>query len=157
MPRGTGEKFVRLLLEDTNSSAPKRYADASYFSDVIRDSENVVARLRTILFDTNGQPTSVHRQLVYGSDWKMLLMEPGSRRYMDSMVAVLKQADVSLIEAGFASDLQTRVMGLNAANYLGLRSGRRTRARLETFYAKWNVASPLWMQKIDAVPPQEWS
>ena len=88
---------------------------------------------------------------MYGSDWKMLLMEVDSPQYMVSMVQVLERADQQLLEAGFESNLSNNVMGRNALEFLGLRRGMKARTRLERFYDKYGIEQPLWMTKVDSV------
>lgn len=142
--------FVDLLKGDASSPNPRRYADASYFAQTLSDSDNLVDRLQDVLFDDDGNPSSAFDKLMYGSDWKMLLMEVGSQHYMTEMIDILKKADTAIEAAGFTSELQSQVMGKNGASYLGLHSGMRTRQRLERFYEAHRVREPIWMQKVDA-------
>lgn len=144
---GRWQEFVDLLNSEADSNL--RFADSSYFSNVLQGQEDLVAVLRKIMFEADGSPTAVMQKLVYGSDWKMLLMEVDSSAYLELMVGILERADQQLLEAGFDNTLSDRVMGLNAADFLGLRRDQAARKRLENFYDRFNIDEPPWMTKVD--------
>lgn len=148
---GRWQAFVNALNDEVDTNL--RFADASYFRDVLADQGAIVPILRRILFDASGNPSRVMSKLMYGTDWKMLLMEVDSAGYMASMLNVLDQADEQLLEAGFDSDLKNAVMGNNAADFLGLRRGKPARNRLEEFYSKHQIEDPPWMKKVDEQSP----
>jgi hypothetical protein len=72
-------------------------------------------------------------ELMHGSDWL--------RRSIEGEVR-----DVLRLDEGGTTQA---IRGDNAATFLGLRKGRRTRERLERFYDRHRMGGPEWMQALD--------
>ncbi len=78
------------------------------------------------------------RKFMYGSDWYMLASQKKFEKYFSNFEDVVQRA-------GRAND----IMGLNAANYLGLNNGHATRQRLDRFFPGKNTANkPGWFNKL---------
>jgi hypothetical protein len=74
---------------------------------------------------------------MHGLDWMRRSIEGSAR-------------DLHRVEA---RAIATAVRGGHAADFLGLRRGRRSRERLERFYDRQRMAPPAWMQALDAPAP----
>jgi hypothetical protein len=132
-------KFLELMADPTRGA--NAFADASYFTRLLEDPQVVNEGLQT-LFDSDFG-IILRSRLMYGSDWKMLLLEKFASDYLRRFNQVI--SDLSPGD----SQLQTGFFGRNAAAFLGLQQGNATRRRLEQFYSDNNVDSPPWMAKID--------
>jgi predicted TIM-barrel fold metal-dependent hydrolase len=75
------------------------------------------------------------RQLMYGTDWFMT--SQGGDSYLANMRKTLPASDYPAFYGG------------NAARFLGLARGERTRLRLEAFYRKWGLPDAEWMARVD--------
>ena len=66
---------------------------------------------------------------MYGSDWSMIGREPGHPAYLAGVLASLDELQLDTAET-------EKVMGGNAARYLGLDRDGKQRARLDVAYAE---------------------
>jgi len=80
-------------------------------------------------------------ELMHGSDWLRRSIEGEARNVLLHGDPVSRRLD----EGGTAR----AILGDNAATFLGLRKGRRTRERLERFYDRQRMAGPEWMRALD--------
>ena len=80
-------------------------------------------------------------ELMHGSDWLRRSIEGEARNVLLHGDPVSRRLD----EGGTAR----AILGDNAASFLGLRKGRRTRERLERFYDRQRMAGPEWMRALD--------
>jgi hypothetical protein len=87
-----------------------------------------------------GSP-SRRSELMYGSDWLRRSIEGEARDVLQHGDPVSHRLD----EGGTAQ----AILGDNAATFLGLRKGRRTRERLERFYDRQRMGEPAWMRALD--------
>ena len=82
--------------------------------------------------------------LMYGLDWVRRAVEGDARDVLRLGEPALHRVD----EPGAAQAL----LGDNAAAFLGLHRGRRTRARLERFYDRHGLSAPAWMRALERAP-----
>ncbi len=107
---------------------PNLYFDLGYWTEAAQGEGDqrtrVIAQTRALL---DRSPLMIER-MMYGSDWSMIGREPGHPAYLAGILA-------SLEELGLDSAQTEKVMGGNAARYLGLDRGGKQRARLDVAYA----------------------
>jgi predicted TIM-barrel fold metal-dependent hydrolase len=124
---------IGAMMKDYNNL----YVDVADFSEVLERWDSEKCSTPKILDNLKGlignQPQLLTR-MMYGSDWMMLDREPKNDDYYQAM----RQAFSGLVGS---ADLD-RFLGQNAATYLGLRPGQRTRYRIDTFYRNNHRAPP---------------
>ena len=117
------------------------YADLSYFSDILSDptrmgenasdevEEHSVPDLRILMtkYLADFDPEVDH--LLYGCDWIMLGREADCKSYLEKL-------DEFLGSIGVHDQKRKKLFGENAARFLGLRRGNKTRDRLNAYYTK---------------------
>ena len=130
--------FLDLMNERTYA-----VADTSYFNTLIETPSENLDKLVCETLRNSPQSTTLVNKVVYGSDWKMLVKEKEAANYSNRFHELMQ-----FLEEEWPG-IEKAIYGLNAARYLGLEKGQKTRERLETFYAQNNVDTPLWMEKID--------
>ena len=130
--------FVDLVRE-----YPQLYGDVSCFDT--HDSKAVDGYFDDFITPPT-QGRSVWSSLSYGSDWHMLFdVQPGEdttqqvNHFRESLRCRISDADRARFFAG------------NAIEFLGLRKGRATRARLDAFYQRAGI-TPRWRPLVDALP-----
>jgi predicted TIM-barrel fold metal-dependent hydrolase len=106
------------------------YVDVGDFSGVLDrwDSEKCATKE---IFENNlknlvGNHPQLRSRMMYGSDWMLLDGEPQNERYYQSM----RQKFSDLVGT---ADVD-KFLGQNAAAFLGLHSGQKTRKRIDAFY-----------------------
>jgi hypothetical protein len=140
------EGFLGLLESASGAAGSRAFADAGYFAELIESPPQFTAQLRT-LFERDAQGKKVlPRRFMFGSDWKMLLVESHSNRYFNLFEALLKGFAQSL-GPGYAR-LPDDVFARNAADFLMLNAGEPGHVRARDFYRKRGVKDPLWMEKL---------
>ena len=136
------KQFLNLMADpDRGRNA---FADASYFTHLLEDRSVVKSGMRD-LYESDEFGTIARSRLMYGSDWKMLLLEKHSASYLERFSQII--SDLS----SDGDNLRTDFFGANAARYLGLQKGEATRERLDQFYKDQNITLPVWMRKVDAI------
>ena len=123
--------FVELMAMRGGENA---YADSAYFADALSDPAALGASIARLFDDPRTAVAA--RRLMYGTDWEMVLQEPGVDSYLEGFIGLIRPADADAF------------FGRNAATFLGLAPGGANRARLEAFYARTGVGRPDWMEKI---------
>ena len=128
------------------------FTDSAYFTDAVHDPPALKAALVDLLRWTSakGDANLAHR-LMYGSDWAMLLIEPGDvSHYLPTFEAMFEALDTdgSLGASGKISDA---FFARNAIAYVGLAAGGPARARLEAFHAAAGAGPPSWTALVDAL------
>jgi amidohydrolase family protein len=125
------------------------YADAAYLSHALTDQRGLTNALQTLFRITAPkQSAALAQRLMYGSDWEMLVIEGSANtKYLSNFEQIFSQLDGNP-SLGAQGKLSARFFGINAVNYLSLRPGSATRARLEAFYAARAIPTPQWMRKI---------
>jgi predicted TIM-barrel fold metal-dependent hydrolase len=116
--------------------APYVFADVSYLSEVLDQSDGWQARRKAMRdqfksFIAKNDPAAEH--ICYGSDWIMLGREAGHARYHVALGDFLRN-DVQLN----AAQLNNIYFG-NATRFLGLQPGDQNRERLDKFYQNNNI------------------
>jgi predicted TIM-barrel fold metal-dependent hydrolase len=116
--------------------APYVFADVSYLSEVLDQSDGWQARRKAMSdqfksFIAKNDPAAEH--ICYGSDWIMLGREAGHARYHVALGDFLRN-DVQLN----AAQLNNIYFG-NATRFLGLQPGDQNRERLDKFYQNNNI------------------
>jgi hypothetical protein len=155
LAEGTDAKTLAYcdLMGGPGSQGAHYYADAAYLSHVMRGRRQLTEALRHLFRKTKSKESAALAQrLMYGSDWEMLVIEGvASENYLKNFEQILWELDRDP-SLGAQGKLSARFFGINAANYLSLRSGSATRARLDAFYLSRGLRTPQWAQKVDALP-----
>jgi predicted TIM-barrel fold metal-dependent hydrolase len=142
-------KLMQHMTAGESSPGGRLYADSAFFAEILSDQSAMKSQLRERLKESqNRGDAALSQRLMYGTDWEMVTIEGGATTgYLSLFEKVFAelQADPDLKPN---SDLANRFFGANAANYLGLKKGQSTRARLEAFHGK---VRPAWMNKVDGV------
>lgn len=126
---------------------PNVVADLSYLSELLVDTEGGGDRadaVREFLPRFIREFDPELRHLVYGSDWIMLGREPKHREYIVILHDTLREFNLTDVQL-------KRFFGGNAARFLGLRQGGRTRARLESYDMTHGLDPAFWM-RFNAAP-----
>jgi hypothetical protein len=129
------------------------YADSAYFTDAVRGSGTLAAPLTTLFKDTQRKgPASLANRLMYGSDWEMLLIEPGeTAAYLRNFERLFAKFDKEG-SFGATGKISDAFFGVNAARYLGLLDADSPcRKRLDAFYDWHGIKKPLWAIKVDCL------
>ncbi|WP_210495747.1 amidohydrolase family protein [Microvirga antarctica] len=149
---GTGEtrRYIRLM-QKAGSPGENLFADSGYFSEVLNERE----KLRTVLRDlqtyaVGAGAAPLYDRLMFGTDWEMTSL---IGRKVGAYQADFESLFSELDQARGAPSASDRFFGLNAATFLGLRKGDANRRRIERFYGRNAVPTPLWMEKVDGRVP----
>jgi predicted TIM-barrel fold metal-dependent hydrolase len=126
---------VGQLLNDTSTHV---YADVSHHSAILeKESREKTIKGLERLFDKN--PNAQDR-IMFGTDWIMLARIKDHDRFLLDFRNAYKEA--------FGAEAVDKFMGSNAAQFLGLHSGNKTRQRLELFYDRYNIPAPEWIAAV---------
>lgn len=140
--------YLGLMERDPGSAGSRAYADSSYFADTLDHPQQLEMQLRSLFESDSRRGAVLQQRFMFGSDWKMLLLESRSDSYLAAMEGVIAR-----VAAALGSEFATfpdAFFGGNAAGFLMLRKGEPVRRRLEAFYARETSGlTPLWMQKVD--------
>ncbi len=140
-------RLMDLMSAGAGTAGERLFADSAFLAEILSNRPGMQTELANLLRRT----PLLGERLMYGTDWEMVVIEDKlTTGYLDDFMAVFEQlaADSSLNPRG---DLVNRFFGRNAVGYLGLRSGQRTRQRLDAFHR--GRPQPAWMAKVDALPP----
>ncbi len=108
---------------------PNLYTDIGDFAAVLDRGPAETANTQIIIAKLTALVASdplLQSHVMYGTDWLMLGREPGASQYYKAMYYKMKSALA-------VSDVNDFLWG-NASRYLGLATGKATRARLVKFY-----------------------
>lgn len=137
---GSGGGFdLDAWLDYLSHGVGTRFADASYFANLEDAPVALRALMERLFTHEDGRLVS---SIVYGSDWKMLLAESSSRRYLTDFRRLVED-----IEQQSGGRLRDRFLGVNASAYYGL-GQPKTRSRLSEFYRGRSMAQPYWFAKL---------
>lgn len=138
---------------DLFASAPHAHGDSGFDAEVLREEELLAKRYQTAYGDGSTPQAQLFAQrLMYGTDWNLVMVSGDIGDYEKNFVALFEglQNGNQLIDGHKVKD---RFFGWNAVEFLGLKSGDRTRQRLEDFYTRngldFKQNPPLWMAKVD--------
>lgn len=140
--------FVQLMSAAAGSPGANAFADSGYFAGALMNQGKMRDVLQSLYA---GEKRIMIERLMYGTDWTMILPQKNVERYLSDFMDVMRRIEQA--EPGIGAretTLSNAFFGRNAVEYLGLRTGRSNRRRLETFYALNQVAEPDWMKKVGA-------
>ena len=123
------------------------YADSAYFADLLSQQAELQTYLAALLqHSKNKGSAALAQRLMYGTDWEMVVLEgPKSEQYLQRFEDVFSVLDKESL--GAQGKLSDRFFGVNAAIFLGSRTGQPTRQRLDRYYGLGS--KPAWMAKVD--------
>lgn len=111
----------------------------SAIADARSDGGRLAALFEQFMVDN----AHLHGHVMYGSDWHMpsVLAVSGQDGYMKLIESVLPEQD----------EIRRKVMGQNAAEFFGLKRGRKTRERLDQFFDRHDIdpRTVHWLRKVD--------
>jgi Predicted metal-dependent hydrolase of the TIM-barrel fold len=142
-------RFLALMTSEARSAGARAFSDSGYFAGVLTNQ----LKMRDVLLDLyKAVPGVVCERLMYGSDWSMILTQKNSENYLADFAEVIERVERVAPDLGARNGrLADAFFGRNAAEFLGLLSGRGNRRRLEAFYGLHNIEPPDWMRKVDAI------
>ncbi len=115
-------------LADMVDEFPNLYFDLGYWTDAADpgspDRARVIERTRGLL----DRAPKMTERMMYGSDWSMIGRVPGHPAYLAGVQTALSELDLDTRQI-------ERVMGRNAAAYLGLDRNGKQRKRLASVHA----------------------
>lgn len=138
--------FLQLMTQGAGSPGANTFADSGYFSGTLMNQGKMRDALRALYA---GENRIMLERLMYGTDWTMILPQKNVERYLSDFMDVMRRIEDA--EPGIGArqtTLSNAFFGRNAVEFLGLRSGRGNRGRLESFYAKNKMPEPDWMRKV---------
>jgi predicted TIM-barrel fold metal-dependent hydrolase len=138
--------FVQLMSPTAGSAGANAFADSGYFAGTLLNQGKMRDVLRSLY--ASEQRIMLER-LMYGTDWTMILPQKNVERYLSDFMDVMRRIEQA--EPGLRArqtSLSNAFFGRNAVEYLGLRTGRGNRRRLEAFYARHKLTEPDWMKKV---------
>jgi hypothetical protein len=141
--------FIRLMSSQPGAGE-RAFADSGFFADALTQADKLRATLLTLYGTTSGDLLA--ERFMYGSDWEMLVTQVDADVYFTRFGTVFDEIDKALPGRRVRGVLPSEAFfGWNAANYLGLTAGAKTRARLDAFYRRHRIPTPDWMTKVDQV------
>lgn len=139
--------FVKLMSAAKNSSGANAFADSGFFAGAMIHQ----GKMRDTLLSLYDAESGIMRErLMYGTDWSMILTQKNVKHYLSNFIQLMTRVERArpgtLVRN---SSISNAFFGGNAAQFLGLRSNRGNRKRLDLFYAKNAVPTPDWLRKVD--------
>lgn len=128
-----GDNWPRIV-NDMVGRYPNLYADLAL--DGVPREEDFVKMLTALRSLMDGQPR-LRQRLMYGTDWFMLLLDPGAEEYY-------RRYDAEFTDEVLGPGTRRAFFGANAVEFLGL-DDPRTRERLRSYYASRSLAAPRWL------------
>jgi predicted TIM-barrel fold metal-dependent hydrolase len=141
--------FIRLMGSNSGGAGRNTSADVSYFAKAIDDQPGLEAALSALLLSAADPNDVLPKRLLFGSDWKMLLLEAHADQYLKDFDTVFETLAKSPPGGLDLRDLVTDALGRNAIAALGLHVGGKSRRRIDDFYAAHQIAEPQWMRSTD--------
>lgn len=125
LAQGWARKIVAMM---QNEAYPNLYADVAFANNLlVAKGDPEEQRTWSFLHDMLTGNAMLGKRLMYGSDWEMVGQVVGGKDY----ASLLMRNVADLFPDGAIEDFRWR----NAAHFLGLGAGDKTRARLEKFRA----------------------
>ncbi|MHB1349957.1 MAG: hypothetical protein C4563_07205 [Desulfobulbus sp.] len=114
------------------------YADISHYGAILQSDkrESTMDGLEKLF---ENFPNAMDR-IIFGTDWIMLARV----RKNQDFLKVFRDA----FEERFGSENCRKFMGENAARFLGLSPGQKTRTRLDEFYRNKGISAPSWTELV---------
>lgn len=141
------EGYLRLMSGTSGQSGSRAFADSAYYADLIDAPAALASQLRELFERDHAAAGVLPRRFMFGSDWKMLLLEAHADLYMSELETLLRGLAAAIGQD--ATSFAENVFARNAADYLGLHRGEPTRQRLDGFYRDRGIKNPIWMAKVD--------
>ena len=127
-------QFVGCMMRPDN----RVYSDLSYHP-AITASQAANEQYFKSLSEFIGANSAARDRLMYGSDWAMVEIEKSAKNYLSEFVRGSRQE---------LNDEQTRkILGANAAAFLGLRNGEPGRERLLGYYKHEEPTTPEFLKR----------
>jgi predicted TIM-barrel fold metal-dependent hydrolase len=118
---------------------PNVFADISYFSWVLNDASRAadVLAIKKLFGAYLGKYDPQMKTLMFGTDWSMIARERNVDSYLSNVEQFFRDvgADDAMIDNLFYT---------NAVRFLGLNGATKTRGRIERFYARAQLAPPVF-------------
>jgi hypothetical protein len=143
--------FLELLAPAADAPGSRAFADAAYFSEALERPQELEDALVTLFESDNRARQTLISRLMFGTDWKMLVLENDADRYLKGMSTIMGRVATRLAPLGDYSRLASNFSGANAAAFLGLKAGNVNRRRINDFYDRMNVGKGAWESKVDAM------
>ena len=130
-------------IRDLLSNYPNTYADISSFDIFEKDDsegDTKCPSCRSRVLNRLGDLLNIGRipkSVLYGSDWYAIARYDNHEKYLDRWAEALPEVH------------RSRILGENAACFLGLHSGRANRSRLEQFYSRHGIGTAQWQCRMD--------
>jgi predicted TIM-barrel fold metal-dependent hydrolase len=138
-------EFMDLMRKDPNNRTKFVYADSGHFVEFVGENSTFERALKKLNRHYGSTRPGLFDRFMFGTDWNMVTLVSGSANYY--LAAFEKVMDVVAPN----KEAKDNFFGRNAAVYLGLARGERTRRRLERFYVRHSIAIPDWMIKVDQI------
>lgn len=138
--------FLELMTQRTGTPGANTFADSGYFAGTLMNQK----KMRDVLLELYASNNRIMlERLMYGTDWTMILPQKNVERYLSDFADVMRRIEAAQPGIGARGvTLSDAFFGRNAVEFLGLRTGRGNRRRIEDFYEKHKVPEPDWMLKI---------
>jgi hypothetical protein len=145
--KGLRARHLSDLMDQANGQF--LYADSAYFADLLSRQPELQTSLASLMQHSKKKgPAALAQRLMYGTDWEMVVLEgPKSDQYLQRFEDVFSALDNQSL--GADGKLSDRFFGVNAAIFLGLKTGQPARQRLDQYYGLGS--KPAWMSKVDKV------
>ena len=140
------KRFLKLITPGAGATGDQAFADRGYFAETMLNYDKMGDVLNSLYASEN---RILLEKLMYGSDWSMILTERHVTSYLSDFIDVIRR--IEMAEPGRRArqtTLSNAFFAQNAVEFLGLRTGRGNRARLETVYRTNDVLAPDWMKKV---------
>ncbi len=139
-------RFIQLMGSSSGGSGIHASADVSYFERAMENPTELGNALRGLLSPGSDPNGVLEKRLLFGSDWKMLLLEAHADQYLKDFAAVFADLAQNPPTETNLSTLVVDGFGRNALNAVGLHTSGASRSRLSKFYAKRGIPAPQWMK-----------
>ncbi|WP_432219304.1 amidohydrolase family protein [Pseudomonas kribbensis] len=143
--------FAGLMSAAPGTPGQFAYADAGYFATVLDGDRQLLGTLQS-LYDLTGSKggAALANRFMYGTDWEMTLAHGNVGGYLLGWASLLDEIEQrpAIKQAGLAG-LSEKFFGQNAADWIGLRKGGKSRNRLDAFYRANGIDQPDWVVKVD--------
>jgi predicted TIM-barrel fold metal-dependent hydrolase len=137
--------FIQLMGSPGAGSGIHASADVSYFEKAMDNPSGLETSLRSLMGRASDPTGILEQRLLFGSDWKMLLLEAHADQYLKDFTEVFTNLAQNPPAGVDLSTLVADGLGRNALSAVGLLTHGASRDRLSTFYAKRGVPIPRWM------------
>jgi len=114
------------------------HSDLSYHPAVTADQDANNHYFKSLSEFIGANPLAGDR-LMYGSDWAMVEVEKGARTYLSEFMRGSREV--------LKGEQTRKILGANAAAFLGIRDGEPGRARLLNYYKREELTTPEFLRR----------